>query len=793
MSLLITLFPAMLLSSIEQAHSPWYALALSALAPVSLVIAVNADRGLGKQIAPHLLGRLKHELPTGDRDYVLYLRSFAVDDTLFQTDKVGGANLVTSLASHFGHRTPAELDGTWGDRLASVFRPFGPVVSAGRPGEPLPLPGPRSFYLPPAGDEWRQHVSDAIRRARLVVVVAAVGSNSGRGEGTLWEYTEALRLLPPSRIVLALCGRRDDYERFNAAARSYAGERAAELRRSGETLPAPPVLPDWPEPHRPAKQRSGFPLRGVIRFAADWTAETVPFDTTAERGPTPHARWRRTVRRQVTPWAAECESMLPGRAVHNLRARFHWQIVTLTAGAFGGLGYAVVRRWDGLPLPNQYGLLVAAFYMLATLGRISATLRTTSRSRTTVRLPAPGDDREEPTPGNSDGPGLLLTEYVLRWPGPLGIGLCTIRYHQDKARRPAPVPSSSLRRRITRKALTPFATYDHLGLGVVMRGRALETVEREADLTSRQFGYRALLRLAGTLGAVIGTVIGLVQAHTVRQTAGTAAIGLLMTGRFWYLHRRDLNTMSRLQLSPRIPQDLAREPCVLYLRPHPDDLLPCSPWQGPLDLDVKAVFNDLALVRTGYVPRESPPPTGMARLPLPSEGWQSILTTALPLSRLVVIPASGTTAESLWQLTEAVRLLPASRLLLVLPTHDEEAYKRFRSAAVRAFATRAESLPEAQGAAFRPPVLPPELPPPVTPVADRLPALYGVIHFTGDWSAAVLRFDPLSADFAEIPRSTQLRCLREQLEHLVTHPDPVGPPPQKDSAPSSASDQTRIR
>ncbi|OEJ49502.1 hypothetical protein [Streptomyces agglomeratus] len=794
-SLFITLFPAMFLSGIEQGYCPWFILALGALAPAGLVLAVDADRELGKQIATHLLGRLKTEQPTGDRDYVLYLRSFAVDDILFATDRAGGANLATSLASHFGHRTPAELDGTWGDRLAALFRPFGPVVAAGRPGEPLPLPGPQSFYLPPTGDEWRQHVSEAISRARLVVVVAAVGSESGLAEGTLWEYTEALRLLSPSRLVLALCGERDDYERFCAAAESYFDERASDLRRVGATLPPPPVLPDWPEMSRPDKLRTGFPLRGVIRFEADWMAEAVPFDPSAERGPTPYARWRRTVRRQVAPWVAECESLLPGQAVCHLRGRYHWQIVTLAAGLIGWLGFTVLRRWDGLPLSHRYGLLVAAFYLLATLVRLSAILRTISRSSTAVRLLGPGDDEGKPKPTNRAELGQQVAEYMVRWPGRLGIGLCTVRYHSDKEGRPAPVPSWSLRRRITRRALSPFTTLGRWPAGVVHRGRTLETVERDpdADLTSRHFGYRALTRLACAVGTAIGTVISLFLVPTAGQMASTAAIGLLVTGRFWYLHRKDLTWMGRLRLRPRVPEDLAREPCVLYLRPHPDDPLPCSPWQGPLDLDLAAVFNDLALFRTGFVPQESRPPTDLARLHLPAEDWQDTLTTALPLSHLVVISASGTTAGTLWQLTEAVRLLPPSRLLLVLPTHDEEGYERFRSAAAQAFAKRAASLPEAQRAAFRPPALPPELPPPVTPVADRVPALYGVIHFTNDWAAAILCFDPLSADFAEIPRSTQLLCLRVQLKQLLTHLNPAKPPRQKHPVEPSAPDQTRLQ
>ncbi|MEJ8653583.1 hypothetical protein WKI65_37450 [Streptomyces sp. MS1.AVA.3] len=73
-------------------------------------------------------------------------------------------------------------------------RRFGRVVAVGQPGERLPLPGADRFYLPL--DDWQPVVSDLIGRARLVILIA------GTGPGTLWELTEAARLLRPEQLLL---------------------------------------------------------------------------------------------------------------------------------------------------------------------------------------------------------------------------------------------------------------------------------------------------------------------------------------------------------------------------------------------------------------------------------------------------------------------------------------------------------------------------------------------------------------------------------------------------------------
>jgi hypothetical protein len=794
----ITLVPYMVISSLGQGSTPWYLVLLMVLLAVLglliLVMATGVYRQNNKQLRSHLLAHLDEQKPTGTADYVLYLRSFLVDHALSRQDQVGGAHFLTSLASHFGYRDPLHLEDTWEGRIARLFWRFGRVVAVGRPGEPLPPIGAGRFYLPadsqgwkePADSQgWKEEVSKAIRGARLVVIVAAVGQNSSSAEGTLWEYTEAVRLLPPSRVVLVVLGGRDAYECFRARAALYFGKRTEELHEAGDVLPPPPALPDWPEPQRPWKLRKGFPLHGVVCFDADWAAECVHFDATAARGPTPYARWRRTVRTQVDPWMDKCEQRLPGNAVYPVKVRFHWHLRALAALLVGWLGIRFAQRWDGLLLLQKFALFIPLTFILVTLGQLAAGARSVSRRSVEVRLPDPDEDRDgkevggplssSETPSSSAETQYLMTETMKRWPGRFGLGLFVIREHYDEDRRGINPPDRPIWRVCTtRTVLTPFATVHRRPGGIVFRGRELKIVQTEwdADMTSRQFGERALIRFAGVVSIVVGTAIGVFRVRMGGQMLGMTALSLLLAYWFWVRYRKDRNRCGRLLLRPRIPADLTREPCVLYLRPHPDDPHPPSPWQGPLDLDLHTIFSKMALFRmalfrVGYVPHASPPPIDLARLPLPADDWQTGLTMALPHCELVVIPATGTASGTLWQLTEAVRLLPPSRLLLLLLSGEgaDEKYARFRRAAAEAFAERGASLPKADRADFRPPCLPLELPDPAPP--GRAPALRGAIHFAEDWTPAVLRFSPLDTPSVEVPRRTQLQRIRTELQPIL--------------------------
>lgn len=85
--------------------------------------------------------------------------------------------------------------------------------------------------------------------------------------------------------------------------------------------------------------------------------------------------------------------------------------------------------------------------------------------------------------------------------------------------------------------------------------------------------------------------------------------------------------------------------------------------------------------------------------------------------RLVLIPAVGASPGTVWQVGEVLRLLPPSRVKLVL-LNGEEAdadYARFRSATSEVFAERDVTLPD--------------LPP-----AGENPLVRGVVLFGDDWS-----------------------------------------------------------
>ncbi|NUS27406.1 MAG: hypothetical protein HOV92_24690 [Streptomyces sp.] len=778
-ALLLTAVPSLIVIALRQETSPRYLIPLMVLVPVSLVMAVRTQRQLDTGVTSHLLARLSDQRPTGDGDYVLYLRSFFIDNALARPDPAGGAHFLTSLVSSFGYRDPSLLDDTWESRLAHLLRRFGPVVAVGRPGEPLPLPGARRFYLPPEGDKWQQDVGHAIGRARLAAVVAAVGEGSANSRGTLWEYSESVRQLPPSRVLLIACGGRDAYERFRASAVEYFADRAVELAACGKTLPPPPVLPDWPEPQRPRKVRRGFPLHGVVRFRSDWTAEFVHFDPTGQRGPTPNARWRKAVRTQVDPWLGAFEQDLPGFTVEPARIRYHWHLKLPAALVVGLITVLLVVRWNDIALSQKCAVLLLLASIFTGLGRGSASVR--GMSRDVVQVRSQRDDRvQDDAPASNDpvieavADSYVATESIVRWPGRRGLGLLVLRWYRDTHMRYVDAPSRPFYRALTAtRELEPFRTTRVWPVGFVLRTRMLAVVQtdRDIDMTSTRFGLRWLLRLAGLLGTVIGTTVGLFRVRSGGQMLAVAAIGALTAYWFWFRSHQDHDRMRQLRLQPVVPRDLAREPCVLYLRPHPGDPVPQSAWQGPLDTDLNTVFDAPALFRVGHIADLTPPPPQLARLPLPPQDWKRTLTTALPHCHLVIIPTIGTAPETLWQLTEAIRLLPPSRVLLLLPSGADcaEEYARFRQAAVEAFAERAATAPDDERPYASPSWLP--ISPPHASPCPGTTALRGVIHFDSSWQPKVVTFPVVDTSSGAAShgesRHAQLLRIRAQLQPLL--------------------------
>ncbi|MCC9307793.1 hypothetical protein LN042_11925 [Kitasatospora sp. RB6PN24] len=216
--------------------------------------------------------------------YVLYLRPFSNDADMaaLNSDFPGGTSLA-SLGMLF------LLSGkTQEEQLVRRFGRFGRVIAVGRPDELLPPVGAVRGQLPL--DDWQGTVSSLIDGAHVVLMSA------GPGPGTVWEFTEAVRRLPPTRLVLLIYCDAATYERFReAVAVEYERRLRAEPQAPRSGCPPLPALPDYPPlargPYRPryetwlgwGRLRWDFVLKGVVVFDQDWTATFTRFDPTARR------------------------------------------------------------------------------------------------------------------------------------------------------------------------------------------------------------------------------------------------------------------------------------------------------------------------------------------------------------------------------------------------------------------------------------------------------------------------------------------------------------------------------
>ncbi|MFI5460934.1 MAG: hypothetical protein ACHRXM_36460 [Isosphaerales bacterium] len=111
------------------------------------------------------------------RPLILYLRSF-IDD---------GQDILIM---------PTEYTNavTYEQNLVHALRPLGPVVAIGKPGEWLPTLGAARMYVD--DDHWQQTVTDLMTQAGVVLF------RGGQSEGLKWELKEAVRCVPPQRLVI---------------------------------------------------------------------------------------------------------------------------------------------------------------------------------------------------------------------------------------------------------------------------------------------------------------------------------------------------------------------------------------------------------------------------------------------------------------------------------------------------------------------------------------------------------------------------------------------------------------
>jgi hypothetical protein len=149
-------------------------------------------------------GNAAEVLAADPRAPVLYLRPFQED--LEQARAARQASFVPEPTLRFTAETAVH----------QALAELGPLVAIGRPGESLPPRGFARLYL--EGDNWQGPVSELLRRATVIVLVA------GTSPGVAWEVEQSLRSGDLSRLVYIIPAWKSfDYETFRRMLESKSG------------------------------------------------------------------------------------------------------------------------------------------------------------------------------------------------------------------------------------------------------------------------------------------------------------------------------------------------------------------------------------------------------------------------------------------------------------------------------------------------------------------------------------------------------------------------------------------
>jgi hypothetical protein len=171
------------------------------------------------------------------KPYVLYLRPFKLD-----------SNTRRFIFSQFYFGNTRTME----EQLLEVLKPFGDLLSIGKPEEALPQPGAAKIY---ASNNWREVVVSKMNESKLVVILA------GTGEGIIWELKEAFEILNPKKLlILVPTMSKKSYE-------SFYQEAAKKFKV---------ILPKTEE----IKRFVGGVSPGFIRFSADWKSSFLPLKST---------------------------------------------------------------------------------------------------------------------------------------------------------------------------------------------------------------------------------------------------------------------------------------------------------------------------------------------------------------------------------------------------------------------------------------------------------------------------------------------------------------------------------
>ncbi|MCR6487778.1 hypothetical protein M8542_33630 [Amycolatopsis sp. OK19-0408] len=235
------------------AHESWvFWVALSVVASATL----PAGRSLvdrARRLRAHVLTS-PADVPAGS--YVLYLRPFEVDAGRARVEDLVGATGKFALIEGILREASVER------QIAEAVRPVGALVGVGAPGERLPRLGACRMYLPHQG--WQPAVAQLIEQARLVVLTL------GAGAGTMWELAEAMRVLPPQRLLLVVPRMpKEDYDGIREQnIRDLRDTQVRARNPTWENGDAPALPPQQPGGH-PAAARS-LVTTGLIRFSSAW-------------------------------------------------------------------------------------------------------------------------------------------------------------------------------------------------------------------------------------------------------------------------------------------------------------------------------------------------------------------------------------------------------------------------------------------------------------------------------------------------------------------------------------------
>lgn len=180
------------------------------------------------------------------RQPVLYLRSFGDDHTAAQVDGHVPYNILSRE-----------------EQLSWVLSAFGPVITVGKPGEPLPHLGAARFYLP--YDDWQPAVRRLMELSQLIVL------RLGAGKGLWWEVEQARTTQPARKLVLLV-----------------PGQRAGVADRLDEHLPTPARLNEV--------TAGDYWISAVIAFDPKWTPYVCPVGPVPGTKAAPDTPWRHMTR-----------------------------------------------------------------------------------------------------------------------------------------------------------------------------------------------------------------------------------------------------------------------------------------------------------------------------------------------------------------------------------------------------------------------------------------------------------------------------------------------------------------